>query len=117
MEFLEALTGILITTSVFAAIVLSLYFYLRARNQERMAMIEKGYQPKELVFGKNKSLRSLKTGIFFMGVALGIFFGHLIGRYTVINEVVAYFVMILLLGGLALIFTYYIESRIRSSKD
>ncbi len=117
MEILEALTGILITATVFTAIVLSLYFYFRARNQERMAMIEKGIYSKEPIQKKNGSLRSIKSGIFSVGIALGIFFGYLLAHFTIINGVIAYFAMILLLGGIALIFNYYIENKIRSSKS
>ena len=117
MNLLEALTGILITASVFAAIVLSLYFYYRARHQEHMALIEKGINPKEPVRKKNGSLRTLKTGIFFIGLALGLFFGHLIAKFTFINGVVSYFMMILLMGGIALIFAYYFENKSKSSDN
>ncbi len=117
MEVLEGLVGILVSVSFFAAILLSLYFYFRARTQEHLAMIEKGFNPKESVSKANGSLRSLKTGILLMGVALGTFFGYLVAKFTIVNGVIAYFMMILLLGGIALIFTYYIESKIRSQKN
>lgn len=120
MNLLEALTAILITTSIFAAIVLSLYFFFRARNQEHMALIEKGMHPKEPVRKKNGSsnaLKTLKTGIFFIGIALGLFFGHLMAKFTIINGVISYFMMILLMGGIALIFAYYFEIKLRSSDN
>ena len=117
MSLLEALTAILTTASVFAAIVLSLYFYFRARNQERMALIEKGMHSKEPVRKKDGSLRTLKTGIFFIGLALGLFFGHLIAKFTIINGVVSYFMMILLMGGIALIFAYYFENKSKNSDN
>jgi hypothetical protein len=117
MEILEALTGILVSLGFFAAIILSLYFYFRARNQERLAMIEKGYQPVDKKGKSNRSLRSLKFGVFFIGIGIGLFFGYLLSHFTSINSTVAYFFMILLFGGAGLIINYYLESKISKKEN
>ena len=56
-------------------------------------MIEKGFELKEK---KVRPYQSLRTGVLFVGIAFGLFFGYLLKTYTVIDEVVSFFVMILL---------------------
>jgi hypothetical protein len=103
------ITGIIITSACMAALVLSLYYYFSARNKERMAMIEKGIYKFEAP--KKSPLRGLKIGLFFTGIGVGIFFGHLLETYTTVDEVASYFSMILLFGGFSFILGYIIEIR------
>ena len=114
-EIIGSLTGLLSSVGFFAAVTLSLYFYFRVRNKERMAMIEKGVAlpPKP----KSNPIRALKAGIFLVGIALGIFVGHILGKYTDVDEVVAFFVMILLFGGIALTLNFIIEHKLNLKKD
>ena len=82
---------ILIPLGFFTAVVLSLYFYFRARNRERMAMIEKG---KDLDLSKMRfeSVNRhwpLKLGLFLIGISLGLLIGHILERNLDINEKVA----------------------------
>jgi len=116
MNTLEEITGLIAVIGVFGGIILSLYFYFRARNKERMAMIEKGM---ELKFNRrvNKPIRTLKTGIFLIGIALGIFIGYLVGSNTDVNEVVSFFVMILLFGGIALSLNYILELKLKKYEE
>jgi len=100
-NFVEALIPI----AFIAAVVLSLFFYYRTRNQERMAMIEKGFELQEK---KTKTYQTLKTGIFFIGIALGLFFGYLLKKYTTIDEVISFFIMVLLFGGISLVVNHFI---------
>lgn len=115
MEITETITSMSISLAFFAAIVLSLYFYFRARHQERMAMIEKGYQPPPSP-KKDLSLRSLKWGVFFIGLALGLFMGYVLATYTRIDGVISFFSMIMLFGGASLIFNYYLERKSNNLK-
>lgn len=113
---MEEITGLIAVIGLFGGIILSLYFYFRARNRERMAMIEKGM---ELQF-KPKStnpIRTLKAGIFTVGIALGIFMGYIVGSYTSIDEVVSFFVMILLFGGIALTLNYVLEIKLNKREE
>ena len=106
---MENLEDILIPIAFFAAVVLSLFFYYRTRNQERLAMIEKGFEFKEK---KSVPYLTLKTGIFFIGLALGLFFGYLLKKYTVIDEEISFFVMVLLFGGISLVVNHYITLKL-----
>lgn len=109
----EAL-GVLVPISLIAGVFLSIYFYLKARTRERMAMIEKGiYEPNKPATG----FQTLKWGLVCIGVAVGLFAGNLLKNLTSIEEEVAYFSMVLLFGGLALITGHIIQMRIRKSDN
>lgn len=109
-EIAGMIAGIIITLGITVGVVLSLYYYFKARNKERMAMIDKGvisnFEPP-----KRSPLRGLKFGLFIAGVGIGIFFGHILDTYTNIDEAASYFSMILLFGGLSFILSYFIELR------
>ena len=109
IEIAELITGILITVSIAAAIVLSLYFYYKARNKERMAMIEKGMYKFEAT--RKSPMRGLKFGLLLLGIGIGIFAGYIIDTYLGIVSGAAYFSMMLLFGGLSFVLSYYIEEK------
>jgi hypothetical protein len=113
---MEEITGLVAVIGLFGGTILTIYFYLRARNKERMAMIEKGVEleskPKP-----SRPIRSLKMGMLSIGIALGIFLGHIVGSYTKIDEVVAFFVMILLFGGIALSLNYILELKLKKGEE
>lgn len=95
-----------------AAIFGILYFYFRSRNRERMLMIEKGVDPSIFMKKqKNASSVALKYGLFFAGLAIGVLLGAILAQNTALNEVAAYFSMILLFGGSGLLLYYVIDRR------
>lgn len=116
MHAIGELTGLVAVIGLFCGVILSLYFYFKARNKERMAMIEKGMEI-PIKQKQGNPIKTLKVGIFFMGIALGIFFGHIVGSYTKIDEVVSFFVMILLFGGIALTLSYIIELKLTKREE
>jgi len=101
---------IIASVSFFSAIVLSFYFYFKARNRERMALIEKGIDLSEFYKEPNRHLM-LKAGMLFMGVAIGLYVAYATTTVLPIPAVVAYFAMILLFGGLGLILYYPVSAR------
>lgn len=104
------ITGILISLGFFTMIVLSIYFYFKARNKERMALIEKGADLSKF-YKKPNGHNLLKNGLFFVGLAVGFLVAFLLTVTTSINSVVAYFSMILLFGGLSLILYYPVSAK------
>jgi len=106
---MENLSDILIPLAFMAAVVLSLFFYFKTRHQERMAMIEKGFELQEK---KTKTYLTLKTGIFFIGIALGLFFGYLLNKNTEVDDVISFFVMVLLFGGISLVVNHFITMKL-----
>lgn len=73
---MEGLTWI----GFFAAIILSFYFYLRFRNRERMALVEKGVDVSEILKTRDFSFKIpwLRLGILAIGIGFGIFVAYLV---------------------------------------
>ncbi|NOU59770.1 DUF6249 domain-containing protein [Marinifilum caeruleilacunae] len=104
------ITGVVAIISVFG--VIPLVVFLVHRHRERKALIEKGMDI-SLLQGEKKcsTLESLKYGILLIGFAVGILIGNILDAYTRLNEEVAYFSMIFLFGGLALLIFYSIAKK------
>ncbi|MEY3442405.1 MAG: hypothetical protein RLZZ519_686 [Bacteroidota bacterium] len=101
-----------VPVAMFACVFGILYVYLTTRNRERMAMIEKGADP-TLFRNPNRGGRStLKFGLLFVGVALGILMGAVLtASIPEMREEVANFSMIFLFGGIALIVSHVLDSK------
>lgn len=104
--------GILIPISFFAAVFGILYVYYTTRNKERMSMIENGVDPSIFVNTKKRLTNfTLKFGMLFIGVALGVLCGAFIDEYTSLPEGVGYVSMIFLFGGAALVWNSVLEQK------
>lgn len=80
---------------------------LLVRRKERLIMIEKGANMPEI---KEESMFSaLKFGIFFIGIGLGVLAANILCVTTKLESEVAYFSMIFLFGGIALVIAHFIE--------
>jgi hypothetical protein len=106
MEYLVPIT--LFTTGF--AMIFGIRYLM---NRERMAMIERGINPKEGQAAP-KPFLSLKIGLLLVGLGLGL----LVALFTVIathmgsdESVALYFGCILIFGGLGLILSYAIEKK------
>ncbi len=102
----------------FATVFGILYVYYTTRNKERMALIEKGADASLFNTGKegNKSSFSwgkftLKTGMFFMGIAVGIIAGSILSSFGIMDEDANYVSMIFFFGGLSLVLFYLIDRK------
>lgn len=106
------LEDILIPISFFAFVFATFYIYITTRNKERMAMIEKGADP-TLFKTKAPSAMffTLKAGLLFIGVALGVLFGSLLANAAGMEEGAAYVSMIFLFGGIGLVVGYVFQSK------
>ncbi|PTN07517.1 DUF6249 domain-containing protein [Mangrovibacterium marinum] len=106
------LEDILIPISFFAFIFASIYIHLTTRNKERMAMIEKGADPSLFKSKAGGSMFfTLKAGLLFIGVAIGVLFGSLLANAAGMDEGTAYVSMIFLFGGIALVIGYRLQSK------
>lgn len=83
--------------------------YLGVRRKERMALLEKGVDASYFVGDHKPSSGTLKFGMLFVGIAIGILLGNILDVATQLEEEIAYFSMVFLFGGLALIINYFIE--------
>jgi hypothetical protein len=106
------LTEILVPIASFAVIFGIIYVVISARNRERMAMIEKGVDPKDFITkSKTNVYGIIKWGLLLVGVGLGLFVGSLLEAYTSIPEEPAYFAGALLFGGLGLVVAFFITKK------
>jgi len=105
-------TEILVPLSAFALTFGMWYIYITARNKERLALIEKGADPKLFKSKEDATsgFRSFKLGLFFIGIALGILGGYYLAEGGM-QEEPAYFSMIFLFGGIALAASYFLQKK------
>ncbi len=102
---------ILVPLAFFALVFGSLYVYITTRNKERLALIEKGADPKLFkTKDAGSAFRTLKLGLFFIGIAIGIIGGYFLTE-SGMEEEPAYFSMIFLFGGIALTASYFLQKK------
>ena len=102
--------GIFVPLSFFLALFAILYVYWTTRAKVRMALIEKGADAS--IFKTDPvitRLSLLKWGIFLIGLSIGVISGYALS--TVIDEVAAFFTMILFFGGVSLVVAYWITAK------
>ena len=113
---MEDFSYALIWLGFFASIFFGWYFYLQARNKERMALIEKGADPKLFESVKKTSTGGiLKWGLLLVGIGLGTFSAMLLVQAGL--EEGAYPAMICLFGGAGLIVAYKMEQKSDTPKE
>ncbi len=109
---------ILVPIAMFAMVFGVVYIAVTTRNKERLALIEKGADP-ELFKAKaqpENGQRTMKAGLFFMGIAMGILAGYFLSRGGM-EETPAYFSMIFLFGGIALVVSHYLQKKNQENED
>ncbi|MBI9066166.1 MAG: hypothetical protein JEZ09_02665 [Salinivirgaceae bacterium] len=97
-------TGIIINLGLFTAIVLAIYYNVKARNKERMALIEKGVDISEIYKKKDRKAGFFKFGMIMVGISIGLLFAVILTKFNLFPDVVAYFIGILLFGGLSVLY-------------
>jgi len=87
--------------------------YLSNRKKERMSVIERGLDPDKYLCNKISTGQSLKYGLLLIGVALGILIGNILSVSESFVDVpeAAYFSMIFLFGGLALVISHFLVKK------
>jgi len=84
--------------------------YLLVRRKERQALIEKSLTASIFEIPQKNS-GSLKWGLLLVGIGVGILLGKVLEAYTCLEEEPAYFSMICLCGGIALIIFHFIARK------
>ena len=104
--------------ALFATVFGIMYVYYTTRNKERLALIEKGADASLFNTGKEGMKWSfswakftLKTGMFFIGIALGVLAGAILSNANILSEGANYLSMIFLFGGLSLVLYYVIDRK------
>ena len=112
------LPGILIPLGFFAMIFGIAYLGFTTRNRERMALIERGADP-TLFESKKKPDHgsSMKVGLFFFGIGIGVVVAYMISSGNGMDEGAAYPAMIFVFGGLALIASHLWQRKIDKADE
>lgn len=105
------LQPVLILSVIFGSILGIVY--LSNRKKERMMVIERGLDPDKYLCNKVSTGQSLKYGLLLIGVALGILIGNVLSGTESFVDVpeAAYFSMIFLFGGLALVISHFLVKK------
>lgn len=115
---MDDLTPIFVLAIIFGSIVSIVY--LSMRKKERMAMMDKGVDA-SIFFAprKSKNEYALKYGLLLIGLALGILMGNFLTTLDAFmyDKEAAYFSMIFLFGGLALIIYYFMARTMFKEED
>ncbi|RYG01377.1 MAG: hypothetical protein EOO07_34255 [Chitinophagaceae bacterium] len=107
--------GILIPILVPLGLFAMIFGIFYIRNKERMAMIERGMDPRT-VKPQSAPYQNLKWGLLLIGAGLGLFLASILSN-TLFNGIIddenpsIYFGLIFLFGGLGLFISYTIEKK------
>jgi len=114
----EILILVLGTLTPFTLIGYIFYLYFRARNRERLLLIEKGIDPSfRNQKGRRANFSVFRYGLLFTSIGAGILIGHLISVVTPFKGMSLFISMILLFGGGSLILSYFLEQKYLESID
>ncbi|MFA6950223.1 MAG: DUF6249 domain-containing protein [Lentimicrobiaceae bacterium] len=103
------MSDFLITATVFAFIYG--IFFLLIRKKERMTLLDRGLDPRSFERPIN-NFSTLKYGLLLTGVGLGILIANIIVKAGAMESEAAYFSLVTLFGGIALILDYLIEKNL-----
>ena len=104
---------ILIPLGFFLLVFAMLFIYIRARNAERLALIEKGADASMFTSGRERKAGKfvlLKIGLFFIGGSVGVLAGYFVSAAGM-ADAPAYLSMIFMFAGLGLVASYPISKR------
>lgn len=109
----EIFRDFLVTFVIVAAVFGMVYVYYMTRHRERMSMMEKGLDLSQLASKNNARWASLKYGMLLIGIGIGTLFANILYKQYDLNNLVAFFSMTFLCGGLSLVAYFLIEGKYR----
>jgi hypothetical protein len=105
---MEQIANIITVAIIFTVIYGVLKMLIQ--RKERLIMVEKGTSMPEIKSGI-MTFSTIKYGIFFIGIGLGVLMANILTVSTALDSEVAYFSMIFLFGGVSLIIAHLVEKK------
>lgn len=99
---------IFVPISVFGTILGIVYLIIRKR--ERLALIDKGVDA-SIFMTKKQTDATLKWGLFLIGLGVGLLIAEILVKTTTMSDEAAYFSMIFLFGGIALLVSFFLDKK------
>ncbi len=105
-----------VASILFLTIGGTLFFFLKARHTERMAMIEKG-----MLYADNRRFRwmpnfiGVKLGMLIFGAGMGMLVAYFIDM--AMNDQTIYPAMIMLFGGGSLVASFFVERKLAQGHE
>ena len=103
-------------TPIFVLLIIFGFVYgivqLSIQHKERKLLLEKGADPSLFQAPKTQKAASLRYGLLLIGIALGIFLGSTLSESSNMPEEAAYFSMVFLFGGIALVASFFLEKKL-----
>jgi hypothetical protein len=109
------LTPIFILATIF--IFIYALVHLSVRRKERMALLAKGADPSVFHDEVRNKITTLKYGLFLIGIGIGILIGRILVSAADFEPEVAYFSMVFLWGGIALVISYFLARKIEKDEE
>jgi len=107
--------GSLAIIGVFGSSSLLIYLFFMTRHKQRIALLEHGKEAR--VFGTIRNQKeTLKFGMLAIGVGIGVLAGYFLEEIG-LEEEPAYFSMILIIGGAALIAFYLMDKNSKENNE
>ena len=109
---MEVFAGPLLILIIVILIVSLAYLIITTKHKEKMSLLEKGHDPKDLLNTDN-STTALRIGLFLIGVGFGFLAAFIFDEFIMIkNENPAiYPAMILIFGGISQILFIRIKKK------
>jgi hypothetical protein len=110
---------IIVPVALFATVFGIVWIAVSAKNKERLALIEKGLDASIFKDAGQTHWRygALKFGLLAIGVGIGLVVGNILDVNGIMDEDVAYFSMIFIFGGLALLLYYKLMGKLKPEKE
>lgn len=106
----EQLTALLIILIGVSGILTMVLYLRKYKNQELMAMIEKGVTPESFMTKQPNFSITLRFSLLLIGIGVGFLLGYFLDRTFDMDEV-GYFSMLFIFGGLGLGAAYLVEDK------
>ena len=110
------MNAVLVSVAAFLGVFGIVYVFLMTRHRERIALIEKGADASIFTDKNQVYYPTLKFGMLFVGIALGILLGNWLDKTYEFSKGVAYLARVFLFGGLSLILNFLIERSLNKSR-